>query len=84
MDYFSSFPNRTLCDVLDELRKCHETRNYSALLGLVEEAQSMGNRMEAVLQDRQDVKLWTEKRRKLKAEIKSLIQKKEVLSESKS
>lgn len=43
--------NRTLCDVLEEMRKCYETRNFGYLPGLIEEAQSMGNRMEAKLGD---------------------------------
>ena len=41
--------SRTICDVLKEIRTCHETRNYSYLMGLVEEAQSMSLRMEAAL-----------------------------------
>lgn len=45
MDYLA----RTLCDVLHEMRNCHRTRNYSYLMGLIEEAQMMGNRMEAGL-----------------------------------
>ena len=31
--------SRTVCDVLHEIRKCDETKNYSYLLGLVEEIQ---------------------------------------------
>lgn len=51
MDYY---PNRTLCDVLKEMRTMNETRNYAALLSLIEEAQTMGNRMEAKLYDMRD------------------------------
>jgi predicted nuclease with TOPRIM domain len=47
-------PNRTLCDVLAEMRTCYETRNFSYFLGLIEEAQHMGNRMEAGLWDQRD------------------------------
>jgi len=43
--------NRTLCSVLDEMRKCYETRNFAPLHGLIEEAQTYGNRMEAKLSD---------------------------------
>lgn len=46
--------NRTMCDVLEELRKCDETKNYSYFLGLIEEAQSMANRMEAKIQSISD------------------------------
>lgn len=47
-------PNRYICDVFDEMRKCNETRNYSYLLGLIEEAQTMVNRMETRLSDKYD------------------------------
>lgn len=77
--YFSTFPNRTLCAVLDEMRKAHETRNYSYLEGLIEEAQSMGNRMEAALTDKKDVEDWGERRRELKHDIKALKKKKKKL-----
>jgi hypothetical protein len=44
-------PNRLLCDVLGEMRECVKTSNFSYLLGLIEEAQSLGNRMESKLYD---------------------------------
>lgn len=69
--------NRYLCEVLDEMRKADETKNYSYLGGLIEEAQSMGNRMEASLQDVKDIKALKEKRRKLKKEVEKLEKKKE-------
>ena len=49
------FINRTVCEVLEEMRKCHETRNYAALLALVEEVQSKANRMEGALYDIKDI-----------------------------
>lgn len=52
-DWFGK--NRHLCDVLDEMRKCDEVRNYSMLKGLIEEAQVMGNRMESALSDQKDL-----------------------------
>lgn len=57
-DYYipGGYPNRTLCDVLKEMRACYKTRNFCPLLGLIEEAQSMGNRMEAGLEDLRDLK----------------------------
>jgi len=48
-------PNRFVCDVLKEMRKCNETRNFSYLPGLIEEAQTMVNRMEARLEDYADL-----------------------------
>jgi len=46
-----AYLHRTLCDVLKEMRQCYETRNFGYLPGLIEEAQSMGNRMEAKLEE---------------------------------
>ena len=63
-------PNRTLCNVLDEMRKANKTRNYSSLLGLIEEAQSMGNRMESALYDKVDVVAYTDKKRQLKRQLR--------------
>lgn len=54
MSYYNRFPNRTLCEVFDEMRKCIETLNFGNLKGLVEEGQMMGNRMEAALDDKRD------------------------------
>lgn len=67
-------PNRTLCDVLTEMRKVHETRNYSYLLGLIEEAQSMGNQMEAGLYDKHDLET-------LQKRIKNLRKQRDVLKD---
>lgn len=49
-----TFPNRTICEMLDELRKCYDTRNFSYFLGILEEIQSAANRMEAKLEDNKD------------------------------
>ena len=68
--YDGYFVNRSLCDVLEEMRKCYETRNFASLLGLIEEAQTMANRMEAALGDKRDIPRmnaeWHELRDKLK------------------
>jgi len=71
-------PNRTLCEVLGEMRTCIKTLNFSYLLALIEEAQTMGNRMRASLWDqkelariRKDIKEAKEKLRELKGEINS-------------
>jgi hypothetical protein len=47
--------NRTLCDVLEEMRRCVQTLNFAPLMSLIEEAQIMGNRMEAGLEDKEDL-----------------------------
>ncbi|MBW2559281.1 MAG: hypothetical protein JRE40_00350 [Deltaproteobacteria bacterium] len=71
--------NRTLCDVLDELRKCYKTHNYSYMLGLIEEAQSMGNRMEAAIGDLNDIESNREESAKLKKACKALRKEKRAL-----
>lgn len=65
-------PNRTICDVLKEMRTCYKTRNFSYLLSLVEEAQSMANRMEAALWDQYELKDLREESKRLKEEVKKL------------
>ena len=64
--------NRTVCDVLEAMRKAHETRNFSYLPGLIEEAQDMGNRMESALYDKSDLNRARKSVNKLKKEKKQL------------
>jgi len=47
-------PNRLICDVFREMRDAHEHRNYGYMKGLIEEAQTLANRMEAKLYDQKD------------------------------
>ena len=56
-------PNRSMCQVLEEMRRCYKTRNFSYLLGLIEEAQSLAERMESSLYDKKD---YTRLQRKIK------------------
>jgi len=72
--------NRYLCQVLDEMRKAVETLNFSYLLGLIEEAQSMGNRMESKLEDIDDFKRWDEEKEGLEKELKALRKAKEAIT----
>lgn len=65
-------PNRTLCEVFEEMRKCVETRNFSYLLGLIEEAQTLANRMEAALWDQKELKNIRDKIRDAKDKLKEL------------
>lgn len=76
------YPNRTVCDVLEEMRKCNETRNYAYLHALIEELQSLANRMEAALYDVKDVNYLRDQKRKLKREVRKLESKLESLKES--
>jgi hypothetical protein len=82
-DYYISGLNRTICDVLGEMRKLYETRNFSALLGLIEEAQIMSSRMEAKLYSVKDINYAEEIKAKLKKEIKELETKKEEIADAK-
>ncbi len=90
MSYWYS--ERTLCECLEDMRRCIKTANYGPLPSLVEEAQMMGERMEngleaikadvglpkrvAVLQ-KQVNKLYDEKQ-KLEDEIDTLKEQKEL------
>ena len=73
--------NRYLCSVLDEMRECNKSKNFSYLLGLIEEAQTLGNRMEAKLYDIKDFELLHEDIAKLKKQKKKLEDKIEELEE---
>ncbi len=64
--------NRYICSVLDEMRDCVKTSNFSYLSGLIEEAQSLANRMESRLYEIKDFEKLHEDIRKLKAEKKKL------------
>lgn len=68
----SNYPHRTLCDVFSEMWALHKTRNYASLLALVEEAQSMANRMEAGLYYQKDIEALHKERKRLKASIKEM------------
>jgi len=64
--------SRTMCDVLQEMRTCYETRNFCALLGLIEEAQVMANRMESGLSDKHSVEELRDEIKNLKKQKKKL------------
>jgi hypothetical protein len=70
-----SWPNRTARDVLEEMRKRNETRNYSYLHGLIEEMQSMANRMEAKLSDFRDIEDSHKQKREAEEEMKAVKEK---------
>ena len=73
--------NRYLCDVLHEMRDCVKTLNFSYLLGLIEEAQTLANRMEARLYEMKDFDRLHEEIKVLKKKKKSLEKKVEELEE---
>ena len=70
---------RYLCDVLEEMRKCHESRNYAHLLGLIEEGQTYANRMEEGLGQKKSYEKWYKERKKIEAEVKELKHERDVL-----
>ena len=64
--------NRYICDVLSEMRACTKTMNFSYLLGLIEEAQTLALRMEAKLYEIKDYERLHEEIRALKKKKKAL------------
>lgn len=70
----SWYLHRTACKALEEMRDAYRTRNFSYLLGLIEELQSMVNRMEAGLDTKRDLT-------DLQAEVKKLRHEKRKLKE---
>lgn len=73
--------NRFICDILHEMRKCNETRNFAPLLGLIEECQIVADRMEAALYDKKDERTLEMRLPKLKDQIEELEWKKDELEE---
>lgn len=66
------FHDRFICSVFDEMRECCKTGNYSYLPGLIEEAQTMANRMENALSQQKGIKEVDEAWHKAKAKNKFL------------
>lgn len=77
MNWYS--PNRYLCDILDEMRTCIKTLNFSSMLSLIEEVQVIANRMEAGLSDLKDRKSMLEDLSDLKDQIIKLDKQKKKL-----
>ena len=67
-------PNRLVCNVLDEMRECSKTRNFSYLDGLIEEAQVLVNRMESKLMDQKELDELNERIRESKSDLARLKQ----------
>ena len=82
------WPSRYLCDVLEEMRTCLKTLRFDVFPGLIEEVQTLGNRMESALEDKKCVIRLKDEihdlkrdKKKLEKEIKILGEKKEDLKE---
>lgn len=67
-------PRRYICDVLEDMRKQFETRNFSGTLGSIEQLQAMAYRMEAALDDKRTLEQYEEDAANARKEIKSLQQ----------
>ena len=64
--------NRYVCDVLEEMRTSVKTLNFAMIPSLIEEVQTMANRMEMALSDLKDLKLLKEDIVDKKEELDSL------------
>jgi len=71
-------PDRMICSVLDEMRTCSKTQNFSYLPGLVEEAQLYADRMESKLYTIHSFEVLEREVRTLKKEKKKLEAEKEL------
>ena len=67
-----SYPNRYACQVMDEMRACFKTLNFSPIPGMIEELQSMFNKMESSIEDKSDIKDLVEERSELQKEVNKL------------
>ena len=68
----TAISGRYLCSILDDMRNCHKTRNYSYLLALIEEVQYRANRMEDRLERVNSVERLEKRYIKLKNEIREM------------
>lgn len=63
---------RTICDMLEEIRNCFKTHNYSPIPGIVEEIQSAANRMESALESAKQIPKIMAERSKKKDELRKI------------
>ena len=64
--------NRYVCDVLEEMRTSLKTLNFAMIPSLIEEVQTMVNRMEMALEDMKDLKGLKEEIHNKKEEYETL------------
>ena len=64
--------NRYVCDVLEEMRTSVKTLNFAMIPSLIEEVQTMANRMEMALEDMKDLKSLKNEIHEKKEELKIL------------
>ena len=71
----SFYLERTMCDVLSEMRTCYKTYNFAILSSLIEEAQIMANRMESKIETINNYEEMQEKFKTLRKKYKKLYNK---------
>ena len=64
--------NRYVCEVLEEMRTCTKTLNFAIIPSLIEEVQTMANRMEMALSDMKDLETLKDDIHEKKEELKVL------------
>jgi predicted nucleic acid-binding Zn-ribbon protein len=64
--------NRFACDILKEMRACYKVYNFAHLRALIEEMQTIVNRMEAALYDQKELEHLYHEIRTKKRELKVL------------
>lgn len=67
-----SWPARTICAALEDMRNCYKTYNFQAIASLIEEVQMLANRMEARLDTSQSYEEARNDLRKINNEVKQL------------
>ena len=65
-------PSRYICSVLEEMRTCVKTLNFALVPSLIEECQTLANRMEAALEDNEGAESIAKRLKELKVEKKKL------------
>lgn len=71
--------HRSMCEVLEEMRNLVKNKHFDPLLGLIEEVQSMGNKMEARISEVHDWERHKETIKRLEGEISDLEYKRGVM-----
>jgi len=74
-----SIHGRTMCDALQDMRAAVKAMSFGYMSGLIEEVQTMGNRMESALEDKKNLRHGAEYAKELKREIKELEEKRDAL-----
>lgn len=69
---YYAYTNRTLCEILNDMRSCYQTYQFGTIAGLIEELQVKANRMEAALGDTQSYEEIQEKRAEAKDYLRKL------------